>query len=146
MIDPADQQTQQLPLETKRRPGRPSTGKAKSRAEIQRAYRERSKGNVTDNSAEIATLRAEIEELKIALGKERAARKKAEAKLISVTENRNQRPVKAWDIERRFKGGRKWIAVEGEPFDAKETAERCMQYLAKQNPIDHYRLKEISLA
>ena len=46
MIDPADKQTQALPLDeqpTKRKRGRPATGKAMTPAEKQRAYRERIK-------------------------------------------------------------------------------------------------------
>lgn len=46
MIDPADQQTQALPLDeqpTKRKRGRPATGQAMTPAEKQRAYRERVK-------------------------------------------------------------------------------------------------------
>lgn len=44
MIDPADKQTQALPLDeqpAKRKRGRPATGKAMTPAEKQRAYRER---------------------------------------------------------------------------------------------------------
>ncbi|MEE5177168.1 hypothetical protein V2K54_25995, partial [Pseudomonas alliivorans] len=37
-------------LPEKRKPGRPSTGKAKSRADIQRQYRQRNKSNVTRNA------------------------------------------------------------------------------------------------
>jgi len=51
MIDPADQQTQALPLDeqpAKKRRGRPATGKAMTPAEKQRAYRERQKSNVTE--------------------------------------------------------------------------------------------------
>ncbi|HBM08910.1 MAG TPA: hypothetical protein DD403_12525 [Pseudomonas sp.] len=51
MIDPADQQTQALPLDEqteKKRRGRPATGKAMTPAEKQRAYRERQKRNVTE--------------------------------------------------------------------------------------------------
>lgn len=46
MIDPADKQTQPLPLDeqpAKRKRGRPATGKAMTPAEKQRAYRERQK-------------------------------------------------------------------------------------------------------
>lgn len=46
MIDPADQQTQSLPLDeqpAKRKRGRPATGNAMTPAEKQRAYRERQK-------------------------------------------------------------------------------------------------------
>lgn len=47
--DNAEQPVQ--PVE-KRKPGRPSTGKALSRAQIQRQYRQRNKGNVTKNTVE----------------------------------------------------------------------------------------------
>jgi len=47
--DSANQPVQ--PIE-KRKPGRPSTGKALSRAQIQRQYRQRNKGNVTKNTVE----------------------------------------------------------------------------------------------
>lgn len=52
MIDPADKQTQALPLDeqpVKRKRGRPVTGAAMTPAEKQRAYRERQKSNVTVN-------------------------------------------------------------------------------------------------
>lgn len=39
-------------LPEKRKPGRPSTGKAKSRADIQRQYRQRNKSNVTRNTVD----------------------------------------------------------------------------------------------
>lgn len=66
MIDPADQQTQALPLDeqpAKKRRGRPATGKAMSPAEKQRAYRERLKSNVTDKMhKQVAEdLRAELQ-------------------------------------------------------------------------------------
>ena len=54
MIDPADQQTQPLPIdEAKRRRGRPATGKAMTPAERQKAYRERLKSqrNVTESES-----------------------------------------------------------------------------------------------
>ncbi|MGL4616450.1 hypothetical protein [Aeromonas sobria] len=41
MKDPADQQTADMIDQPSRRPGRPVTGNAKSRAEIQREYRQR---------------------------------------------------------------------------------------------------------
>ncbi len=75
MIDPADQQTQALPLDeqpAKKRRGRPATGQAMTPAEKQRAYRERLKSNVTANvhkrveedlRAELAKALARIEEL-----------------------------------------------------------------------------------
>lgn len=51
----------------KRKPGRPSTGQALSRATIQRQYRQRIKGNVTKNTVEALdenmTLRAQVLQL-----------------------------------------------------------------------------------
>ena len=52
MIDPADKQTQTLPLDeqpAKRKRGRPATGKAMTPAEKQRAYRERMKSRQGGN-------------------------------------------------------------------------------------------------
>lgn len=51
MIDPADKQTQSLPLDSapvKRGRGRPATGNAMTPAEKQRAYRERQKKRETE--------------------------------------------------------------------------------------------------
>lgn len=51
----------------KRKPGRPSTGQALSRATIQRQYRERNKGKVNKNTAEVLdenmALRAQVLQL-----------------------------------------------------------------------------------
>lgn len=58
MIDPADKQTESLPLEQpKRGRGRPTTGQAMTPAEKQRAYRERLKSNVTKNEGEVRAAR-----------------------------------------------------------------------------------------
>jgi len=74
MIDPADQQTQALPLDeqpAKRKRGRPATGKAMTPAEKQRAYRERQKaksGYVDPATVEeIKRMQAEITSLRDAL-------------------------------------------------------------------------------
>lgn len=59
MIDPADKQTQAIPLDeqpAKRKRGRPATGKAMTPAEKQRAYRERKNRNVAENGAIVVTL------------------------------------------------------------------------------------------
>jgi len=165
MIDPADKQTQQLPLEAKRGRGRPSTGKALSPAEKQKAYRERIKGNVTDDSEKVKRLEKhlayvketdetamkrlieQIDELKIALDKEVAARKKAEAKLISVTANRDQKETgKAWDVESCGKGRRTWKRVEGEPFESKGMAENFIKGVTLGGSESRYRVIEVSLA
>lgn len=78
MFDPHDTHLPAEPAEGKPRLGRPATGKALSRAEIQRRYRERQLCKSKDHSVEIAALMAEIDQLKIALGKEVIARRKSE--------------------------------------------------------------------
>ena len=153
MIDQTDIQTQQLPLEAKRGRGRPKTGSALSAAEKQKAYRERHKNNVTDNSAEIEALKAQIEELKIALGKETAERKKRAKiiveqareiqRLIKVTERSDQ---KAWDIEFCEKGKRTWKLIKGEPLQHKKSAEDVIKSLISHGSDRRYRVVEISLA
>lgn len=71
MIDPADKLTQALPLgepSQRKRRGRPSTGKAMTPAEKQRAYRERQKaaqGNVTPKLLPGAVLLTEAEKTAI---------------------------------------------------------------------------------
>lgn len=64
MIDPADRQTQPLPLDEQsaKRRGRPSTGQALSNAERQRLYRERQKAQRNDKSE--TTDQAQLDEIK----------------------------------------------------------------------------------
>lgn len=67
MIDPTDKQTQNLPLDStpvKRGRGRPSTGKAMTPAEKQRAYRERMKNEGRERYLErqITELREKLED------------------------------------------------------------------------------------
>jgi len=63
-LDPTDHPTQPV---QKRKPGRPSTGQALSRAQIQRDYRQRNKSNVTKNTVEALdenmALRAQVLQL-----------------------------------------------------------------------------------
>jgi chromosome segregation ATPase len=62
MIDTNDKATQPLPLDEqpmKRKRGRPSTGKAMTPAEKQRAYRERQKKSRNQNSDQLKTARLE---------------------------------------------------------------------------------------
>lgn len=70
MIDPADQQTKALPLDeqpTKRKRGRPDTGKAMTPAEKQRAYRERMKSRQGEKMSDrwVHTFWADIVRLRI---------------------------------------------------------------------------------
>lgn len=105
MIDPADKQTQALPLDeqpAKRKRGRPATGKAMTPAEKQRAYRERMKSrNVTENAvpSELlekvrATAAERIEQLEQQLAAAIARAEKAE--------KANKRNVTRQQTKRRY--------------------------------------------
>jgi len=111
MIDPADQQTQALPLDeqpAKKRRGRPATGKAMTPAEKQRAYRERLKSNVTDSMhkqvaedlrAELAKALERIEELE-AESKKRARTIVEQARMIQEADSVLIRRVEMAEAER----------------------------------------------
>ncbi|MBD8709021.1 hypothetical protein IFT47_20530 [Pseudomonas sp. CFBP 13711] len=137
MIDHTDKQTQQINFEAKRGRGRPKTGTAMTPAEKQRAYRERNKGNVTDRSGEIEALKKEIEELKIALGKEVVARKKAEEKILLVTEKGEEEQGKKYWLQQRQKGERKWVYVNKEcGFTEQKIANACMKHLEECTTVE----------
>lgn len=156
MIDHTNTQTQQLPLETKRGRGRPKTGTALTPAEKQKAYRERHKGNVTDNS-EIEELRDYVKKLREALDyvtqeviteklKNNELQKRLE-KAYSVTENRDQKaPATAWDVEYCEKGKRTWKRIDGPAFNKRESAEMVLRACEKDAPGSRYRVVEVSLA
>ncbi|MEN4750995.1 hypothetical protein ABEH28_14700 [Pseudomonas sp. Ps21-P2] len=149
MIDQTDTQTQQIPFEAKRGRGRPKTGKAMTPAEKQRAYRERNKGNVTDNSAEIKALQAEIEELKIALGKEVIARKTAEAKLISVTDvsskKGREKTEPGWHVQGRARGTVRWKNLSKMASETEKEATASMFKLIDSDitRLVDYRVREV---
>jgi len=148
MIDPNDQKTTFLPLDdapAKRKRGRPSTGKALSRAEIQRQYRQRKSGNVTNNSDEIQALKAEIEELKVALGKAVAAQKREEERLIKVTKKESTTRV-GHHLQMRKCGKRKWETISGEyGFYSAEAAEKQMETMKEQSDgLWEYRVKSFA--
>lgn len=70
MIDPADKKTHALPLDeqpTKRKRGRPATGKAMTPAEKQRAYRERLKSRQGEKMSDswVRTFWADVIRLRI---------------------------------------------------------------------------------
>jgi hypothetical protein len=110
MIDPADRQTQSLPLEqpapAKRGRGRPATGQALSNAERQRRYRENLKaqrnekmhqGVAEDLRAELANAieRAEKAEAEVAHWKKLATMaERARQNLAEELRKRNEKPAK----------------------------------------------------
>ncbi|KWS42637.1 hypothetical protein [Pseudomonas syringae] len=137
MIDHADKQTQQLPLEAKRGRGRPPTGKAMTPAEKQKAYRDRNKGNVTGKHGEIEALRKEVEELKILLGKEIIARKKAEFELISVTKMKEIKEPAFFIQWREINSKKRWSFLAKEAgFTSAKHAEECMEGLILKWEVD----------
>jgi len=85
MIDPADKQTQALPLDeqpAKRKRGRPATGKAMTPAEKQRAYRERQKAQRYEKSDKHQVPYEEV----VAIAQELAERCKAAEKRVEQLE------------------------------------------------------------
>ena len=91
------------PESTKRKPGRPPSGKALSRADIQRDYRRRQKGNVTNNTIEALdenmALREELlrvmSELTDSKERERAEFEKGEKARRRVKELEKQLAIKS---------------------------------------------------
>lgn len=139
MIDPAEQQTQALPLDeqpAKRKRGRPATGKAMTPAEKQRAYRERKKGNVTETKdqaeyierllAEIDALSKETRRLRVELKSQKAVTKSAPGDGI-------------WTPRFKVKGSRTWVNChrqvdfEGVPWSYEDTKKHIqeMQEMSK---------------
>jgi hypothetical protein len=114
----------------KRKPGRPSTGQALSRATIQRQYRERNKSNVTRSTVEALdenmTLRAQVLQLmneledaqmkarvEFELGEKARARvRELERRLESVDTGSKKGPAKArYEFQTRNYSDGKWSGM-----------------------------------
>lgn len=147
MIDAQDKKTQALPLEEmpiKRKRGRPSTGKAMTPAEKQRAYRERQKQSRDQNSSQAAgEFTAEkFEELRLITVEISERCKAAEdrvAKLEKELQSRDRKAKKGnvtnlevpgegvWTVQFKLKGSRSWsdcdpqIDFEGKPWGYERT-------------------------
>ncbi len=143
MIDPADQQTQSLPLDeqpAKRRRGRPATGNAMTPAERQKAYRERMKSQREETERELhnayATSRVDesySEDLWQEL--EQAKAKIADLEKQLAQRNGNKETPKTapgtgvWTVRFKMKGSRTWkycdpqIDFEGIPWTYEGTRE-----------------------
>ncbi|MGX5724796.1 hypothetical protein ACWKWZ_07145 [Metapseudomonas otitidis] len=165
MIDTDDKATPPLPLDEqpmKRKRGRPSTGKAMTPAEKQRAYRERQK-KLSDQKAD-----AEQEKAYAGMWEKRyehASRKvedllkdlalketqlnhwiqraeAAEKELESRDQKSDSNVWKDWVIEARKKGTRKWKRTADNKYtleDAVKEAEMAM----KRHPEYEYRAREV---
>ncbi|AOE85549.1 hypothetical protein [Pseudomonas sp. TCU-HL1] len=146
MIDAQDKQTQPLPLDeqpTKPKRGRPTTGKALSNAERQKAYRERAKAQrneKTEKPAEdmqyladrLAEAWAEVNDLKskLELAEARADAMGNELAIEKSKRYGKQAAEPAYNVECKFLGMRVWEKI-GEPTEkhyaidfARERAER----------------------
>ena len=159
MIDPADKQTAPLPLEQpKRGRGRPSTGKAMTPAEKQRAYRQRlaeQRANQVPATwhrevrsaaderikeleqdlaaaiarAELAEARADVMGNELAIIKARLGKAQAaKTKKSNVTESEEKT---FWNVESKAKGARKWLVIgqPDDPFHSLENAEAFAERL-----------------
>jgi len=154
MIDPADKQTQALPLDeqpAKKRRGRPATGKAMTPAEKQRAYRERQKaaaGNVTVNKdqsehierllAEIEALSKETRRLRVELKSQKAVTKSAPGDGI-------------WTPRFKVKGSRTWVNCdpqvdfEGVPWSYEDTKKHVQEMQGMQKNITWQAVRDDGL-
>lgn len=97
MIDPADKQTQSLPLDeqpAKRKRGRPATGKAMTPAEKQRAYRERQKAERYEKSDKHQVPYEEVVSIAQELGKRCKAAEDRVEQLEKLLTQRNEKPAK----------------------------------------------------
>lgn len=107
MIDPADKQTQALPLEQpKRGRGRPATGKALSDAERARRYRANKKKRDAQPSQKTPD---NVDLLKqLAQAHKRIA--ELEAELASLVTENDEAEAKTWAIQER-KGKARWQTI-----------------------------------
>ncbi|HGY3656089.1 hypothetical protein NTA02_26770 [Pseudomonas aeruginosa] len=107
MIDPADKQTQALPLEQpKRGRGRPATGKALSDAERARRYR----ANKKNRDAQPSQKTPENVDLLKQLAQAQARIAELEAELASRVTKKEEAEAKTWAIQER-KGKARWQTI-----------------------------------
>ncbi|ENZ1727059.1 hypothetical protein [Pseudomonas aeruginosa] len=107
MIDPADKQTQALPLEQpKRGRGRPATGKALSDAERARRYR----ANKKNRDAQPSQKKPENVDLLKQLAQAQARIAELEAELASRVTKKEEAEAKTWAIQER-KGKARWQTI-----------------------------------
>ncbi|EOZ3002763.1 TPA: hypothetical protein ACGJTL_006416 [Pseudomonas aeruginosa] len=107
MIDPADKQTQALPLEQpKRGRGRPATGKALSDAERARRYR----ANKKNRDAHPSQKTPENVDLLKQLAQAQARIAELEAELASRVTKKEEAEAKTWTIQER-KGKARWQTI-----------------------------------
>lgn len=126
MIDPADQQTQALPLDeqpTKRKRGRPATGKAMTPAEKQRAYRERQKAQRYEKSDKHAVPYEEV----VAIAQELAERCKTAEKRVGQLEKlltqRNEKASKGLSYRKLTEAAFDQVKTNAKSADAKTASD-----------------------
>lgn len=107
MIDPADKQTQPLPLEQpKRGRGRPATGNALSDAERARRYR----ANKKKRDAQPSQKKSDNADLLKQLAQAQARIAELEAELASRVTKKEELEAKTWAIQER-KGRGRWQTI-----------------------------------
>ena len=126
MIDPADKQTQALPLDeqpSKRKRGRPATGKAMTPAEKQRAYRERQKAQRYEKSDKHPVPYEEV----VAIAQELAERCKAAEKRVEQLEKlltqRYEKPSKGLSYRKLTDAAFDQVKTNGKSADAKTASD-----------------------
>jgi len=126
MIEPADKQTQALPLDeqpAKRKRGRPATGKAMTPAEKQRAYRERQKAQRYEKSDKHQVPYEEV----VAIAQELAERCKAAEKRVEQLEklltSRDDKPVKGLSYRKLTDAAFDQVKTNGKSADAKTASD-----------------------
>jgi len=122
MIDPADRQTQPLPLNeqpAKRGRGRPATGQALSNAERQRLYRERQKAQRYEKSDKHPVPYEEV----VAIAQELAERCKAAEKRVEQLEKlltqRNEKSSKGLSYRKITEAAFDQLKINEKSADAK---------------------------
>lgn len=122
MIDPADKQTQALPLDeqpAKRKRGRPSTGAAMTAAEKQRRYRERQKAQRYEKSDKYPVPYEEV----VAIAQELAERCKTAEKRVKQLEklltSRDDKPVKGLSYRKLTEAAFDQVKTNGTCADTK---------------------------
>lgn len=154
MIDALDKQTQPLPFEpAKRGRGRPKTGNAMTPAEKQRAYRERIKGNVTDNMH-----KGVAEDLRVQLQKAVSENERLEATIEDLVQQVRKLNVqlssregvteseqkKSWRIQKRKTSKGRWVTVKGS-YESEKAAHEALLEIPKEHPVGtaYYRVLEL---
>lgn len=159
MIDAKDQAPQSLDLgDAPKRRGRPSTGKALSNADRQRAYRERQKAQRNEKGAgpewdDVRKLTRYIDDLSEQLAEAINRAQAAEAKVKELEKelaSRNEKEITdgklpgTWVVERKERSAKNWKKSGGVPessFDAAKGSVDYMQFTSGTGQDQNWRAR-----